>query len=364
MNKHIILGGGIAGLACAIQLIKAGFEVEIYEKSTEQRANGHAFILLENGLKALKKLGVREKILAHAHPIQQFHARSSNQIKQSIQSISKAVGLRRKVLMDTLLAELPTGIIHYNKAFSHFNYNQEGNAISAHFRDGTSAQGDIFVGADGIWSNVRKSIYPTYQLSPVRIREIVSVVKAPHLVQKWQHTFLKTSLSRGGLSVGMLPCDTEHLVWFIQYDSQHPQLHDLTIQEQKAKLSQEVSQWADPIPELLQYTDLSASYLWHTTDMETLSTFYKNNMVLIGDAAHVLLTLTSQGVSSALEDAICYTDLMSYNRSNSSLETTLKQYTFIRRKVANHFLQTGRVLREQFLAPTAKQKEVSIPLAI
>lgn len=364
MNKHIILGGGIAGIACAIQLQKAGFEAKIYEKNIPSSNEGHAFILLSNGLDALKKIGVLEEVLAQSHPIHKFHARTVRTERRIIQSIPNAVGIRRKVLAEILTQQLRKDSIFYNKSFCHFEFTPNGNAKNAHFKDGDVVAGEVFIGADGIWSKTRRTIQPDYQLSPVRIREIVSLVKSPELVQQWSNTFLKTNLETGGLAVGMLPCDQEHLVWFLQFDGQHPALIDLTLEEQKNYLLEKTYHWAAPIPQLIAQTDFTKSYTWHTTDMNTLSSFYHKNVVLLGDAAHVFLTLTSQGVSAALEDAICLSDLLLQNRYLNNVETSFKQYSYMRKKVVDDFLQSGRELKQQFLSPLSLEERVNMPLVL
>jgi 2-polyprenyl-6-methoxyphenol hydroxylase-like FAD-dependent oxidoreductase len=364
MNKHIILGGGIAGIAAAIQLQKAGFEVKVFEKNDPESNEGHAFILLSNGLSALKKIGVYEEVMAQSHPIHNFHSRTVSSDRRLVQSVPNAVGIRRKTLADILAKKIKPETIEYDKSFSHFEYTATGEAQSACFQDGSSVAGDIFIGADGIWSKTRKVVHPDYRLSPVRIREVVSVVKCSKMVKQWSNTFLKTNLEDGGLAVGMLPCDAEHLVWYLQFDSQHPSLIELTLEEQRNYLFEKTCQWADPIPQLFAKTDFEKSYMWHTTDMDTLASFYHKNIVLIGDAAHVFLTLTSQGVSAALEDAICLTDLLLQNRYLNNAETTFKQYSFMRRSVVDGFLNSGRMLQQQFLSPLSLEKEVNMPLVL
>lgn len=364
MNKHIILGGGIAGIALAIQLQKAGLSVKIFEKNPPTGKEGHAFILLPNGLNSLKKMGVLAEVMQAAHPIHNFRARTVSSDRHAHQAVPNSIGIRRKVLNDILTSQLLPDTIEYNKSFSHFSFSPTGEAEAAWFTDKTSVEGDVFIGADGIWSRTRSVVEPGYQLSPIRIREIVSVVKSPGLVQQLSHTFCKINQDEGGLAVGMLPCDQEHLVWYIQFDSHHPALMELTLEEQKQYLFDQIGKWPDPVPEIFAQTDFTDSYVWHTTDLDTLDNFYYKNVVLVGDAAHVFLTLTSQGVSAALEDAICLSDLLVQNRFLNRLETTLKQYSFLRKSIVDKYLKSGRTLKTEFLSPVKKQSTAKIPLVM
>src|SRR6202007_2636389 len=63
---------------------------------------------------------------------------------------------------------------------------------------------------------------------------------------------------------------------------------------------------ADFPPEVravLQGNDFSKTYIWHTKDFDLLPAFHKENVVLIGDAAHLTLPFTSAGTTNAMVDA-------------------------------------------------------------
>jgi len=361
MDKYIILGGGIAGLATAIQLLNKGKSVELFEKSPKNQAQGHAFILMPNGLAALEKIGVKEAVLKVAHPITNFQLHNTEGVLETQQHLSCALGIRRGVLVDILTKALPVNFTQHEKAFSHFEKDGNGYIEKAVFTDGTKCAGNVFIGADGIWSKARKTVCSDFSLSPVRIREIVSVIKAPKLVEEFNGTFIKVIRKSGGMAVGMLPCDDQHLVWFIQYDSQHPHLLDTPLAEQKRRLFQMTRNWCHPIPRLVAKTDFQKSYTWHTIDMHPIPNFHRKNLVLIGDAAHVLLTLTSQGVSSALEDAICLTDLI--NQSTDKFEfSVLDRFSNLRRERMEEYFHLGRDLREQFLFPMQNIQKMDMPL--
>jgi len=119
--------------------------------------------------------------------------------------------------------------------------------------------------------------------------------------------------------------------------------------------------WCHPIPRLIEKTDFQKAYTWHTTDMNPIPSFHRKNLVLIGDAAHVLLTLTSQGVSSALEDAICLTDLI--NQSTDQPQAVIfNRFSNLRRGRMEEYFQLGRDLREQFLFPMQSIQKRDMPL--
>ena len=339
MNEYVILGGGIAGLACAIQLKKSGKQVIIFEKNPKNHPFGHAFILMPNGLRSLEKLGIQKEIAEKAHPIHQFKFQNNTGTLINCQTLKGAVGIRREVLLTALRNELTSKCIQYQKSVNAIKWNPQNASKQINFEDGTKITGKYIIGADGIWSKTRQAVVGRSKLSTVRIREIVSVIKSPELVQEFKGTFLKTIHKDGGLAVGMLPCDEEHLVWFIQYDSHDHRLLEITIEEQKERLFHLIRTWCHPMSALVSQTNLDQSYTWHTTDLEPIAQYHKDNIVLLGDAAHVLLTLTSQGVSSALEDAITLTDLIQ-QQSNNDMSAIFSQYSSIRKPIMDGHFQS------------------------
>ena len=97
------------------------------------------------------------------------------------------------------------------------------------------------------------------------------------------------------------------------------------------------------------------AHLWHTTDLDPLHQLHRDNVVLLGDSAHPMLPFTSQGSSSALEDALRLAALLrGTNGGNpAELRDALKRYSDLRRPELVPLLEEGRELRRLFLDPTS-----------
>ena len=91
-------------------------------------------------------------------------------------------------------------------------------------------------------------------------------------------------------------------------------------------------------------------------DREVPATFHRNNMLLIGDAAHPLLTFTSQGTGSAIEDALAIGDILDDHdvADEVELDHALGEFARLRRPVLQERLQMGRRLQQQFLRPSRR----------
>ena len=110
MRHHILLGGGIAGLACAHQLIQAGKKATIFERNQINHTQGHAFILMPNGIAALDRIGLKEEVLKNADSIHQFQLHNTDGSLVNYQKLNGALGIRRGTLMKILIDTLPKAV--------------------------------------------------------------------------------------------------------------------------------------------------------------------------------------------------------------------------------------------------------------
>lgn len=69
-EEVVIVGAGIAGLATAVALRKVGFSCLVLERSSELRVTGAALALFPNAWRALRELGVAEKLTPHYRAVE------------------------------------------------------------------------------------------------------------------------------------------------------------------------------------------------------------------------------------------------------------------------------------------------------
>jgi 2-polyprenyl-6-methoxyphenol hydroxylase-like FAD-dependent oxidoreductase len=82
--------------------------------------------------------------------------------------------------------------------------------------------------------------------------------------------------------------------------------------------------------------------------------------MLLGDSAHPLLSFTSQGASSALEDSYLLSQLLEDKSRFSNTSELYERFYQIRKPIINECIRGGRVLLEQFLYPE-KYKKIDLP---
>jgi 5-methylphenazine-1-carboxylate 1-monooxygenase len=172
--KVLVVGAGIGGLSAALSLNAAGIEVDVFEQAHELEELGVGMNLLPHATKeldalgllpALDRAGVRTRELIYANRFGQFVWRESRgtEAGHEVPQFSIHRGKLHGVLVHAVLERLGAERIHLGVRF--IDYRRRGNSIAARFtrrEDGglIEASGDVLVGCDGIHSAVRSMLYP------------------------------------------------------------------------------------------------------------------------------------------------------------------------------------------------------------
>jgi len=313
-KKAVIVGCGIAGPVAAMALQRAGIEATVYEAYEAPADYAGLFLnTASNGLDVLRTLGIDVPSRADGFPIPRMVMWSgtgkrlgevANGVRLPDGTVSVVV--KRGTLQRMLREEAESrGIgIEYGKRLTSYEVAEDGGVI-ARFEDGTQAEGDLLVGADGIHSRVRRVMDP----------------EAP----RPSYTGL---LSLGGYALGpRIPptTDTQHFVfgkraffgylvresgeiwWFANVarpeEPSRKELSGISSAEWKRRLRELFSDDIDLIGEIIESTQGEiGAYPVH--DIPTAPTSHKGPAVLIGDAVHATSPNSGQGASIAAEDAI------------------------------------------------------------
>lgn len=157
MPRALIIGGSLGGLFAANLLQRDGWDVEVFEQSAEPLAGRGAGIITHPELfDALARIGIAtgEGIGVDIEGRVAFGRDGATLGTLPIRQCLTTWGR----LHELLLAAFPSARYHLGHACS--GITQDADGVTAHFRNGTSARGDLLVGADGIRSAIRAQLAP------------------------------------------------------------------------------------------------------------------------------------------------------------------------------------------------------------
>ncbi|HVS95522.1 MAG TPA: DsbA family protein [Puia sp.] len=349
--KIVILGGGIAGMTIGIFLQKKGIQVTIAERQADTNEKGHAFLMHDDALSILRELNDGKTDLP-GQPIGRFRLRRPNGYEVKNVELDAWRCMKRCELIHFLRSLLQPDTIVRGRAFSHF-IHKDGKAVAAVFSNGDVEYGDLFIGADGGNSRVREALFGKIALTPVAVKEIVGIARNGEIAEQYTNTFLKFQEIDRGLAWGMIPTRENEFVWFMQYD---PGIADVG-EDKPEKIRKFCTKMMRGFPEvtveLLRSTDFSRTYIWSTKDFDLLPSFHRQNVVLLGDAAHLTLPFTSAGTTNAIVGA---KTLLQSLEETEGYEAAFRDYYRLRAPVIEKHILLGRQLKKIFLFPSGREE--------
>ena len=319
MNKKaIIIGAGIAGPILALHLKKIGFESEIFESRSEGNTKEGAFLgLTPNGLNVLKEF-VDLRLLKEDYTpgSMKFFNSKGKQIAELGTAYQKqqygveTLQLKRANLNKyARIAASDAGIkIRYDKKF--VCYDETNEKVIAYFADETTATGDIMIGCDGMFSELRNQLFP--ESSVLKYTKLISTggyAKIPEL-SKPLDSIQMTFGERGFFAYSV--SDKGEVWWFNNYFREQqpkPQEIEKTLKTEIQDHLADVHKNDDPLfSKIIKNSYEIIAYPIY--DVPKLSHWHKGRVCLIGDAAHGISPHIGQGASLALEDTVVIAELL------------------------------------------------------
>ncbi|MDZ7878644.1 MAG: flavin-dependent oxidoreductase [Saprospiraceae bacterium] len=345
--KIIIAGGGIGGLVAALSLHKAGFEVKIFESVKEIKPLGVGINLLPHSIRVLTNLGLESKIAENAVETKDLvYANRHGQLfweeprgrfagyKWAQYSVHR--GNLQMLLFDEVQRVIGAENIKTNHHLQEFD--DVDNGILATFIDRETGKvqchehGDILIGADGISSVVRQKLYPTE-----------GGVKYSGNVLYRGTTLMKPFLT--GASMAMIGNLKQKMVVYPIENTLNTEGYQLTnwvgnLKEDNGDNSLKVRDWnrqADKNRLLdiyknwrFDWLDVPAMmagaeniYEFPMSDRDPLPRWTFGRVTLLGDAAHPMYPIGSNGASQAILDADALANALI---EEADIDTALKRY--------------------------------------
>ncbi|MGH3373225.1 MAG: FAD-dependent monooxygenase [Actinoallomurus sp.] len=302
----LVIGGGVAGAATAVALRSIGVDVTICEaRSRDAKDAGLWLGVASNGLNALQALGLRDVVLDA----------SLVDPRTGAGGRSGSAPIRRADLYGLLRDAAVAGgarIAHDRKLVA---ADSAAGHVVARFADGSALSGDLLIGCDGIHSRTRSIIDP--EAPSPRYIPLLNVggfstgADAPGEPARLQ--FVPGKKGFFGYTTS---ADRREAWWFANLPWATEPSRDELAAATRASLSGTLLQtFADAPPHVRDMIRATRTELYAlpTYDLPGVPTWWRDNMIIIGDAAHATTPTSGQGASLALEDAVvlakCLRDL-------------------------------------------------------
>uniref|UniRef100_A0A093XAV9 6-hydroxynicotinate 3-monooxygenase n=1 Tax=Talaromyces marneffei PM1 TaxID=1077442 RepID=A0A093XAV9_TALMA len=158
-TRVIIVGAGLGGLACAMAMHYAGFEVIVFEKVREFLRLGDSLGLGENALKLLKRWGLYEELIAigNKNPVMNIRRWDDGKIMatQPLMDMAGYIGHRGDYHVAFINRVKQLGI-PINMGHEIVSFDEDAPSVT--LKDGRTFYADLIVGADGIKSRARELV--------------------------------------------------------------------------------------------------------------------------------------------------------------------------------------------------------------
>lgn len=357
--KIAIVGGGLGGLAAAVALRQRGIEADVYERTRELSEIGAGLNLSPNALKAFRTLGIEQAALeigfeADDQVIRSYRSGRALARQKRTGDIAERFGavflcIHRADLLDILARALPQSAVHLGTACT--GAESRGNHAVARFADGREIEADIVVGADGIHSAVRDSVFGRAEPRFTGCICWRGLVPAEVLANTAHGREMTAWWGPHGHIVHY-PVRRGELVNFVaHFDSDGWTEESWTHECDRSELMQTYATWN---PHLLRLIESSERYYkWALYDRDPLDRWVSGRVALLGDSAHPMLPYLGQGACMAIEDSCILAEAVA--RSPEDLDLALADYERLRLPRATR-AQLGSRHR-------ARQNHLASPLA-
>lgn len=356
--KILVVGGGIAGSTLAYALHQAGAQATVAEARGDIDATGGAFLTLApNGVNALRSIGLGDVPQAaggfELSGLDFHNARGRRIAEIAGEDDQSSYGARGVVLRRSRLhTELAT---RARDAGTRYLLNarlvqlvEHGTGIRATFADGQEFDADVVIGADGIWSSVRRITWPDAP-SP----SYTGIVDCGGWASVDLPDTARQQMYFGRRAFFGYAVKDSVAYWFTNVPrADEPGRTELDHLDQRA--------WMDTIrrlhtedPEVVRAVLRAAAGAvgaWPVHDLPALTAWNTNRVCLIGDAAHAVSPSSGQGASLAIEDAVV---LARWLTDEPDTTAALTGFVGERKERAEKIVRFGRQIGDRKVASAA-----------
>lgn len=330
--RVLVVGGGIGGLTLAHGLHNAGVNVVVYERDRTRAdwLQGYRIHINPYGSRALHDCLPPElwsEFVATAGEPGDGFGFVTHQLRDlvvveppraRVDPASAQYPVSRVKLREVLLRGLDD-VVHFDKQFVRYEDASDGK-LTAFFADGTSASGDVLVGADGVGSRVRQQYLPAAQVTDTGVLAVVGKLVLDGVSRAWLPRKLQSRPnnilppSGSGMFVAQFihktadhPSDPDYLFWaFVAPRPSYSLPADprrLAGEELRRVALSMTQDWHPDLRRMVAESDPRTIAALSILTSEPMAAWRPSRVTLLGDAIHTMTPLQGLGGNTALRDA-------------------------------------------------------------
>ena len=312
VESVLIVGGGVGGLTAAVALRQRGIEVDLIEKNSAHTVYGVGIIQPNNALRALDAIGLAGECVKRGGAFDHVRVRDrhGNLIGggkspgEAAPHLPAVNGITRPILQEILLTAAHEAGAQIRVGVEIKTWSDRGDRVMVTFSDGSSREYDLLIGADGVFSQLRKDLFPN---APIPVFSGVA---------GWRYNLPRPAeVEHGELwygeksKVGLVPLSPSLMYIFIV--THEPDNPFMSTEGLAVKMRERLSEYGGLVAELRERIVDDNAVVYKALDHLLLpAPWYKGRAILIGDAAHATVPHLAQGAAMAIEDAVLLAELL------------------------------------------------------
>jgi salicylate hydroxylase len=347
-GKIIIAGAGLGGLAAASCLLKAGYDVEVYEQAPLLGEIGAGIQVSANAFHVMRHLGLAEELLRvgvrpgayvfRLHDTGEELQRFALSEEHERQHGAPYVQLHRADYHAILAARAQSfkpDLIRLDHRL--IDFVETPDFVEARFANGATARGDLLVGADGLKSVVRKEIAgdtPATYTGDAAWRVTVPVERLP---QPFLETVMSVFMGPGRHAICYYLRAGTILNFAGVVETDDVREESWTLRLPWELLQADFADWHPAIRTIIDRADRDGCFRWSLYVRAPIRNWSTRRATLLGDAAHPTLPYLAQGAAMAVEDGAVLTRAL---QAAGSIPDALKLYQ------RNRIDRTARIVEQ------------------
>ncbi|MDA3627434.1 FAD-dependent monooxygenase [Saccharopolyspora oryzae] len=343
--RVLVIGAGVGGLAIANGLAGNGHDVQVFEHSEALRTTGAGITVWSNGTAALRDLGVDiEASGRHLSSLRSLTETGRLLWEADLGEVTERLGsptvqIARRALIAEMAAALPSDVLHFGRRC--VGVVEHPDRVVVEFDDGTSATGDLLIGADGQRSVVRRELLGGEPAKPTGWASWQGLTRSDLPVAQGHQTL---NIAGRNAHCGLIPTGGGMLHWWFDmpWKEGDPVLS-------VADLREVFRGWPDPVEQLLaSVADDDLGFFPHIRH-KVPQVWGGARSTLLGDAVHAMPPAVAQAANQTLEDAWLLTQYLS--DVDGDLASRLRAYEQERRPRALKVSRTAALTSAQRSTP-------------